>query len=547
MIRKFLPKLTSAVATLALLLLPVAIVQAENEGQADLDKATEKKLEAKTLGDLGEVIMLCESALEKGLDDGSTAFAKQLLGSTLLQRGTLLTNPIFEQSPPAPQWPQLRTLALADLEKAVEAQPEMGEAHLLIAKLQALPRGDKEKALAAVDKAIAAFDEDKAQKSEALVLRAGLREDTEKRIADLNKAIEIDPGNEKALRLRGALRVQAGEHESGLADLMQVLELNPEDVAAHRAAAEALASLDKFDKALEHLNKAIELNEDSEAGYILRARLYARNDQDEKAEKDLNKAIERNPRSLAALLMRAEVRARLEKYKLAEGDIDRVLELRPGLPPAILLRSGIYAAQEKYLPAIRDLQQLSRNNPENVEVRLQIAALYVADERPSMAIDVLTEVLADEPENWRALRARGDALLSIGKQKEAIEDYEAALKIHQEDDGLYNNLAWVLATSPKKKLRDGERAIELAKKACELTDYKAAHILSTLAAAYAETGDFDKAIQWSRKAVELGDEGVKEHLQAELDSYKKKEPWRELQQVKEKPKPPGPSEADLEL
>ena len=48
----------------------------------------------------------------------------------------------------------------------------------------------------------------------------------------------------------------------------------------------------------------------------------------------------------------------------------------------------------------------------------------------------------------------------------------------------------MLATSPDAKLRNGRRAIELATRACELTKYKAAYILSTLAAAYAETGDF---------------------------------------------------------
>lgn len=538
---------TITILALAVLLLPAAISRAENKGQADLDEATEKKLEAKTLGDLGDVVALCESALKKGLDEGGTAFAKQLLGSTLLQRGTLLTRPIFDQNPPAPQWSQLRTLALADLEKAVEAQPDLGEAHLLIARLQALPRGDREKAFAAMDKAIAAFEEDKKKKSEVLALRAGMRNNAEKRMADLNEAIEVDPTNSDALRIRGALRVQAGEYEQGLADLVKVLEENPEDVGAHRAAAEALASLDKFDEALAHLNKSIDLNKDADAGYILRARLYARHEKDDEAEKDLNEAIKRNPRSLAGLLMRAEVRARMKKFKLAEGDIDRALELRPGLPPAILLRAGIYAAQEKYLPAIRDLQQLLKNDPDNVEVRLQIAAFYSADKRPSLAIETLTEVLADAPENWQALRSRGDAFLSIGKQKEAIEDYEAAIKIHQENDGLYNNLAWVLATSPDDNVRDGKRAIELAKKACELTDYKAAHILSTLAAGYAETGDFETAKQWSAKAVEMGDEDVKEELQAELDSYKEKKPWRELQETKEKPKPPRASDTDLEL
>ena len=61
------------------------------------------------------------------------------------------------------------------------------------------------------------------------------------------------------------------------------------------------------------------------------------------------------------------------------------------------------------------------------------------------------------------------------------------------DEGLLNNLAWVLATSPDDKLRDGKRAIELATKAAEVSNYETPHVLSTLAAAYAETGDFEKA------------------------------------------------------
>jgi len=88
-------------------------------------------------------------------------------------------------------------------------------------------------------------------------------------------------------------------------------------------------------------------------------------------------------------------------------------------------------------------------------------------------------------------------------------------------------------------LRDGKRAIELATKACEVTDYKKPHILSTLAAAYAETGDFKTAIKWSTKAVEMGskDEEVDEQLKNELKSYQEKKPWRERQTVDEKEDP----------
>ena len=92
-----------------------------------------------------------------------------------------------------------------------------------------------------------------------------------------------------------------------------------------------------------------------------------------------------------------------------------------------------------------------------------------------------------------------------------------------------NNLAWVLATSPDAKLRDGKRSLKLAKRACEVTEYKEAHILSTLAAACAENGDFPEAIRWSTEAVALGNRDVDEQLAKELKSYEAGKPWREKQ------------------
>lgn len=110
------------------------------------------------------------------------------------------------------------------------------------------------------------------------------------------------------------------------------------------------------------------------------------------------------------------------------------------------------------------------------------------------------------------------------------------------DPGLLNNFAWVLATSPEEKLRDGPRAVKLATESCEQTEYKQAHILSTLAAAYAETGNFDTALKWSAKAVEIGSQEHGEELKKELESYQARKPWRELLSEKE----PGPEEDQAE-
>ena len=137
-------------------------------------------------------------------------------------------------------------------------------------------------------------------------------------------------------------------------------------------------------------------------------------------------------------------------------------------------------------------------------------------------------MLERDPENAAILRNRGDCYLTMGDHANAIGDFEGALKTIPEDPTVLNNLAWVLATSPEDELRDGKRAVELATRACEVTEYEQAHILSTLAAAFAESGDFDTAIEWSEKAVQM--EGQLEaQLAKELASYRGGQPWRERQ------------------
>jgi len=158
----------------------------------------------------------------------------------------------------------------------------------------------------------------------------------------------------------------------------------------------------------------------------------------------------------------------------------------------------------------------------------------------------------DDSDNWQARRARADALLSIGEHAKAVEDYNEALKKKPEDSHMLNNLAWVLATSPDDDVRDAKRSIEVGTKASEVTKYEAPHILSTLAAGYAEAGDWETAIKWSSKAVELGEkadktmEDVSDQLKKELESYKQKKPWREKQNTEENKKPLDEKSSDLE-
>src|SRR5262245_57532697 len=126
------------------LLLSAALAQvaaAADPGQADLDRAVDSQVAASSEADLGEVIKLCESAIEKGLSDDNKTFANQLLASSLTLRGELYANAIFNPQGDE-RWQRLRTMALADLDRAVGLGPVTAQTQVTIARLQALPDGD---------------------------------------------------------------------------------------------------------------------------------------------------------------------------------------------------------------------------------------------------------------------------------------------------------------------------------------------------------------------------------------------------------------------
>lgn len=116
-----------------------------------------------------------------------------------------------------------------------------------------------------------------------------------------------------------------------------------------------------------------------------------------------------------------------------------------------------------------------------------------------------------------------EALLRKGRAEEASAQYQMALQIEPADAEVQNNLAWLLATCPQASLRDGDKAVQLARQANEAADGKNPVILGTLAAALAETRHFGDAVQSARKAIELaraaGRQDLATRLNEELQRY----------------------------
>jgi tetratricopeptide (TPR) repeat protein len=515
--------------------LPVLARGEDDPGQADLDGAIDAKLSANDLQDFQQVLDLCKRAIDKGLSEDSASFANDLYKSTLIDRASMIVDAIFNSPTPSPQWPQMRAFALRDLREAIDRDVNLGPAHLMIARLEALPGGDKDRAQQAANAAIERLADDTLQLAQAHVIRGNLEDDKDKQLADYDKAVELAPADKDVRRTRGLYYLLNDNYEKARADIDVAIEEDPDDASLLEALGMAYLMEEKLDEAMKAFDMAVELAPESSGALLQRARVQAMRENQDGAIADLDKAVELAPNSAIPLVLRARIHQQAGNTDKAQADLDNVLRQDPDNAPALELRGLIAADNADYPTAIRDFRRLVATNPEDSVVVSQLALLYLAAKQPREAIRRFTRAIELDDTNFLSVRGRSDAEISIGDHAAALADLERALELKPDDSGVLNNLAWLLATSPDDEIRDGARAIELAEKACEETEWQEAHIISTLAAGYAETGNFEKAREFSEKAVETsGEEGdIREQLEKELDSYREEKPWREKQEMEE--------------
>ena len=140
-----------------------------------------------------------------------------------------------------------------------------------------------------------------------------------------------------------------------------------------------------------------------------------------------------------------------------------------------------------------------------------------------------TEYLRNHPTSTWAYRGRGIVWDEKGDYSNALKDYTEAIRLDPAYALAYNNIGWLLATCPVASRRDGKRAVTTARKACELSGWKDANNIGTLGAACAESGDFDEAIRWETKAMEMlsTDAAYVKGARERLALYREGKPYRE--------------------
>jgi tetratricopeptide (TPR) repeat protein len=221
---------------------------------------------------------------------------------------------------------------------------------------------------------------------------------------------------------------------------------------------------------------------------------------------------------------RRHVEQQVDKTLAASADPTR---LNPRDADGYRTRGYLWLGKREYDKAIADYTEAIRLNPKDAEAHRFRAFAWINKADFPKAFADLDEAIRLNPTDAKALINRGILRKSKREYDKAIDDYTAAIRTDPKSAWAYHELAWQYATCPDPKFRNGKKAIENAAYACKLTEMKQAVYIGTLAAAYAEAGDFGEATRCQWLADNLYSDAEKQRWQHLRGLYESGKPYRE--------------------
>jgi tetratricopeptide (TPR) repeat protein len=219
-------------------------------------------------------------------------------------------------------------------------------------------------------------------------------------------------------------------------------------------------------------------------------------------------------------------------YEKAIADYTSAIELEPNNAIRYWGRGDAYQSKGDNEKAIADFTTAIKLKPDEAWFYQSRARVLATRKDFDKSIADYTEAIRLKPVDYLAdcYCGRAGVYAKKGQYDKALGDYAEALRVRPAHYFAYADLAWLWATCPESKIRNGQKAVEYATKACELTRWKGAYFLNTLAAAYAEVGNFPEAIKWQKKALEEPElpKSFGEQARPHLELYQQGKPYRDL-------------------
>jgi protein O-mannosyl-transferase len=329
----------------------------------------------------------------------------------------------------------------------------------------------------------------------------------------------------------GSVLAKQGRVAEAIEQYQATLELKPDYVDAHNNLAILLAGQGKTAEAVKHYQRALEIKPNFAEAHNNWGNALAVKGQINEAAEHYQQALQLDPNfgeahnGLGALLLaQGRTAEAMEHFRKAAELIPDNADVQNNL-------GTVMADEGRTTEALKYYQKALELKPDSAKTHYNLANLFVARGQLDEAVKHYQRALELMPDFTRARYQFGLVLQSRGKFAAAVAQFEKILELDPKHIATQNNLAWLLATCPDNSLRNGQKAVELAQQAVQLSGGKSPEILDTLAAAYAEAGRFPEAIETARRASDLSavqnNKPLTEAIQNQLKLFETHSPYHE--------------------
>jgi len=337
-----------------------------------------------------------------------------------------------------------------------------------------------------------------------------------------NHTLACTTGNNTAEVNLGNTLGQVGRTEEAIGHYQKALQIDPNDAGAHNNLGIALFKQGMVDEAIAHFRNALQLHPDYAEAHFNLGNVFLHTGKPDEAIACFQDALHIRPDYAEAHYNLGIVLSRKGNLDQAIDHYQRALQINPAFVDARNNLGTALFKEGQVDQAITQFQQSLRIEPDDAAAHLNLGNILLQQGRVDEAIGHYQNALQTKPSLATAHYNMGNALRQKGKIGEAIAQYQNALQIDPNDPQVLNILAWLLATCSDVSLRNGSKAVELARQANALSGGSNPIFLRTMAAALAETGQFGGARESEQKAIELARAAGRQDLAAQFSSELKR-------------------------
>jgi tetratricopeptide (TPR) repeat protein len=386
------------------------------------------------------------------------------------------------------------------------------------------------------------------------------KQDPDRAIADATEALRLDVTNPLAYLYRGLAWSRKKNDDKAIADYNEAIHFDPEVAEFYYNRAWAWQRKGDKARAMADYAAGVGLDPEFEFPPPEPGNALTKNGGERKAIDDFLSALpleharpDANPKTIDSQGPRqGVVPASFDPMPAPEGVVKHATEgAGDGPRPAISGAAEALSRDSFGIPEPQTALEFASRAADWIRVRMYDRAIADCDQAINLgshnpvtwiyrglawrekkdydkAVADYNEAIKLDPHNVFAYVMRSAAWMAKRDYAKAQADLEEAARQGPENAVTHNGQAWMWATCPDAKFRDGRKSVAAATRACELTEWDEAGIIDTLAAAYAETGDFASAVKWQTRAIELEtDRKNKDDFASRLKLYQEKKPYRD--------------------